>query len=182
MRSNTARTGTAGFTLIEMLVVVAIISVLATLAFRGIVYVQEHTRIARAAVAVAVLDMGLAHYQEEHGALPGAGAPPEANVMSRVLRELGDGCARIEDDMLYVRDGDTLRPATEDELEDRACDKVLVDPWHEACIARENLSKTTKTPRMRRPDFIDVYSKGLNGRDDTLDLVRGPGDDDVGNW
>jgi prepilin-type N-terminal cleavage/methylation domain-containing protein len=182
MPPDARRTGSAGFTLVELLVVIAIIGILATLSFRGLACVQERARIARAGAAVAVLEAGLTRYEAEHGALPGADAPADADVMPQVLRELGDGYARIEDDLLYVRDGNALRTATDDELCDRACDKLLIDPWHDACIARGNLSRTAKTPRMRRPDFMDVYSKGPNGRDDTLLLVRGAGDDDVGNW
>jgi len=173
-----------GFTLIELLIVILIIGILATLTVGVVRIAQRKAAIAKASSVVGTLNQALQMYHEENGYLPGRESEAGENVISEVVRALWGTYAKISEKDIGVIDveGEPPRPATREELDDPEVPKVIVDPWGWEYIARENESKEKKEPWMRNKNFMDVYSRGPNERDDTFELVTGRENDDIGNW
>ena len=104
-------------------------------------------------------------------------------MIGRLVQELHGKYVKINAEDLGVIDGSGKpRQATAEELADPAIPKIVVDPWGESYIARENESREKKRTWMRNRNGMDIYSKGPNRRDDTLGEAKGPEDDDIGNW
>ncbi len=178
----------SGFTLIELLIVILIIGILAGLTVGVVKIAQKKADHASASSMVNALNSGLKMFESDNGFLPGRDAPTDpydemSNVIAEVVAVMREGYAEIKDRDLCVIDADGYpREATMDELDDRDIDKVIIDPWGSIYIARENQSKEKKEPWMRRKDFMDIYSKGPNERDDTAEMIEGGDNDDIGNW
>ena len=180
-----------GFTLIELLIVILIIGVLAGIVVKSIVPVRQKAAEAVARSMIDTLNNGLEQYNSEYGYLPGRNAPSdpydeESNVIVDVLDELLR-CRLVkinEKDMGVWDEGvERYRSATKEEIDDDDIDKVLIDPWAFAYVARENDSKEKKQPWMHNKDFIDIYSCGINNEDDTIEMKsKDEGNDDIGNW
>ena len=177
-----------GFTLIELLIVILIIGILASLVLGGSSLVRDRASNAAAKAMVNALDNGLRVYREDAGYYPGFDAPadpedPASNVIAAVVTLLvRKGLVRINEADQVVMDGDRTRPLTAEERADPDTEIVVVDPWGEIYIARENESKQRKEIWMRNRDGMDLYSKGKNAKDDTVLGTEGKGNDDIGNW
>jgi general secretion pathway protein G len=180
--------GRSGFTLIELLIVILIIGILAGLTVGVVKIARRKGDHAQARSMVSALDQGLQMYESDNGYLPGRGPAvdpysEDANVISDVVEAMREGYARISESDLYVLDVDGLpREATKEEIDDPAIPKLIMDPWGNAYIARENASKEKKEPWMHNKEFVDVYSMGPDGEDDTIEMVEGKDNDDIGNW
>ncbi len=104
---NTAR---KGFTLIEMLIVVAVIGVLASLVLVGLGPVQRQGRDARRIQDVRQVQTGLELYFVKHGNYP---ATKEWSLLAAELKGDGLGISNIPNDpstgktYVYVSDGAT---------------------------------------------------------------------------
>ena len=103
-------------------------------------------------------------------------------MISEVLFELQDRYVEIKEKDIGVEDpGSPLpRAATLEEINDDNVDKVIMDVWGQSLIARENQSKMDKMDHMHNEEFMDVYSVGINGEDDTREMKEDG--DDIGNW
>ena len=189
MNERVFRWRDSGFTLIELLIVILIIGILAGLTVGVVNIARRKGDDAKARSMVNALDQGLELYKSNNGYLPGRGSPadpfdPESNVISEVLEELRPEYAKISESDLGVMDAydEPPKPATKAEIDDPDIPKVIIDPWGWSFIARENESKDKKREWMRNKEFMDVYSWGPNGADDTIEPTEGRPNDDVGNW
>jgi prepilin-type N-terminal cleavage/methylation domain-containing protein len=179
-----------GFTLIELLIVILIIGILASLTVSIVNIAKKKAALARATAMVRAIGDGLDLYKSDKGSLPGRGSPAdpedfESNVIADVVAALRAGnYARISerDFGIVVDPGQPPVPATKEQVEDSDQLKVVVDPWGWSYIARENESKEKKEDWMHNKDGMDVYSMGPNMTDDTIPMVEGPSNDDIGNW
>jgi len=184
-RQKGFRTG-AGFTLIELLIVIMIIAILAGLIVSAVGFAKRRAAIAKATSMVKTLSQALDLYKSDHGYLPGRDAPsdplePDSNVISEVVRAVRPQYAKISEKDLGVieMEDEPPRPATKEEIDDPDVDLVIIDPWG---ASRENDSKEKKEDWMHNKDFMDIYSIGPNGKDDTANMVQGKDNDDIGNW
>jgi type II secretory pathway pseudopilin PulG len=175
--------------LIELLIVILIIGILASLIVRGVSSALRKAEITRARALIEALDKGVTLYRDDRGAYPGRGAPadpedPESNVIAAVVKVVVPKYCKINEADLGVWDeGDTMpRPATKEELDDPDVPKVVIDPWSQSIVARENDSKEKKRDWMHNDDGMDIYSLGPNTKDDTIELLEGKDNDDIGNW
>jgi prepilin-type N-terminal cleavage/methylation domain-containing protein len=192
---NRLQADTAGFTLIELLIVMLIISVLATFTVKGINTVRQKANVAKTKSIIDNINNGLVQYETEYGELPGSGLDitdpydPRLNVISDVYRELKGRYLDVKHDDLGIEDPDPKKPPiplknTDIDVNDPDNDLLILDAWGNSLIAHENKSRQVKEDWMYREDFMDVYSKGPNGEDDSLKKALGEGgtSDDITNW
>ena len=138
---------------------------------------------------VRALDSGLRTYMEEEGMWPGqelldgdGGANPRA--IGVIVAELvGKNIVRVHPSSVWLTDnsGHLLREAREDELLDYALPKAILDGWGTPLVLRFHVRNSEKAGTMRNPEFVDIYSKGPNMKDDTSVENVAPCDD-IGNW
>ncbi len=185
-----------GFTLIELLIVMLIISVLAGFTVKGISIAREKASIATTKTLISNIDRALMQYKTDYGFLPGRNVDvtdpndPRSNVITEVYRALAENGRYLtlkENDLGIPAPNpqDDPLPATKSDIDDPNAEILIVDAWALSLIARENLSKEVKEPWMYRKNFMDVYSLGPNGVDDSLrQALEGEEgeDDDLGNW
>lgn len=179
----------SGFTLIELLIVILIISVLMGFAVQGIQSVREKANIAAVTMLIDSLNNGLKQYKSEYSYLPGRDSPAdpyldESNVISEVYDELQGQYVEIKEKDVGVEvPGKKMpEPATKQQINDDSVDKIIMDIWGQSLVARENQSKMDKQDHMHNQEFMDVYSLGINGEDDTIEMKSGSENDDLGNW
>ncbi|MBN1421278.1 MAG: prepilin-type N-terminal cleavage/methylation domain-containing protein [Planctomycetes bacterium] len=186
------RTARRGFTLIELMIVISIIAVLASLVVVGVSKARMRAMEVEVRSTISSLDTALKQYDSDKGILPGYDDPPTqySNSLPKILAALiGDGSRtpylEFKESQIFVeREGDVkgFREANRSEIYDPNVNKYLIDPWGEPFIARENKSKKKKEAWMKLPYFVDIYSKGPNREDDTA-LGKAAGEsDDIGNW
>lgn len=140
-------------------------------------------------LTVGMCNNGLKMYLTMQEKLPGEGSPvnpadPASNVISQVYKALCGKYVDFSEKTIGVIDPATgkARQATLQEINDATINKVILDEWGQSLIARENRSKKEKAPHMRNKDFMDLYSVGPNGVDDTVLMKTGQDNDDIGNW
>lgn len=179
-----------GFTLIELMIVISIIAVLASLIVVGVNKARKRGQYMEARSTIDAIATALRTYDADKGILPGHEDPAERHVNSlpKILAALlGDGVREPyldykEGQLKVEREGGGFRAATRAEIFDASVDKYILDPWGEPYIARENRSRRKKEPWMHRPHFVDIYSKGPNREDDTALGKEGADSDDISNW
>jgi len=181
-----------GFTLIELMIVISIIAVLASLVVVGITKAKQRANEVEVTSAISALETALKQYDAEKGILPGFDDPasPFTNSLPKILAVLiGDGARtpylEVSESKIFVEKEGVekgFRQANQQEMYDPKVNKYILDPWGESFIARENRSKTKKEPWMKKPHFIDIYSKGPNREDETAQGKAAGESDDVGNW
>ena len=174
-----------GFTLIESLVVISIISVLASLTLVAIQEVKARANETAPRAQIALLDGGLELFRYDEDEFPGQDeALPHTENRFPVLYDalLGTPQPRgpggrsapyinLKEEHVAVYDTATgeHRMARRREIRDPKVVKVLVDPWGNPYVYRLRDRRTT-----------DIYSIGRNEADDTI--ARRDNSDDIGNW
>ncbi|MGE4603225.1 MAG: prepilin-type N-terminal cleavage/methylation domain-containing protein [Planctomycetota bacterium] len=203
VRSNPTRS--AGFTLIELMIVVAIIAVLATLVTKMIQQAQAKAAEAGAITSISTISSALEEYNRAEGVYPGwelnvgdveleefnafpvlyesiAGEPPPNGKGGRnsPYVDLATDMIVIVDDEF---DGEYKRPGRED-LFDPDVEKFYFDPWSEPYRYRENRSKRRKENWMIKRSGYDLWSVGPDGENSACYGVPEEGEeyDDIGNW
>jgi prepilin-type N-terminal cleavage/methylation domain-containing protein len=183
------RVRSQAFTLIEVLIVISIISLLASLTLVAVQKVKKDGYIAAARMTVACLDLALSNYRDDEGDLPagGPGLGQDENRFPALYRALcgarqpvGPGGRSApylrpkEADLVVLSDesGD-LRKAKRGELLDDGVDKYLLDPFGEPYVYR------VRDVGPGRPRSADIYSLGPDRADDH---AYGQDGDDIGNW
>ncbi len=185
------QSGRQGFTLIEILVVVAIISVLASIVTAGAFMAQERARQGVARVFIAAVTAALEDYALDTGRYPGWDRPDDENAFPALYEALcglrpprgGGGPSapymEFKHDSLLVEDEDgAFHAATLAEIRDPKVPKFVQDPWGNPYVYRENRMHANRKFAMR-PGKADVYSTGRDRVDQTASGDKG---DDIGNW
>ena len=142
-----------GFTLVELLVVVAILGILASLIAAGAQAARRRGAVTKAKSTIAALETAIAMYHGDMGAYP----PSSASLVTALEQDPGDADW-----------GGPYMEFKEDELKDGQ----LLDPWGHPYLY---VSVNGGAPKHREHSF-DLWSYGPNGTDDS-----GTGDD-LGNW
>lgn len=182
----------AGFTLIEILIVIAIISILASLSLAGVMAAKNHAKKSHALAFVATLGGQAEHYYQDIGAYPRAKGDDEENEFPALFEALcgerpphGNGgpsgpylTFRRAEVFVPDEDGESYRPATAAEIESPGISRYVLDPWGHPYVYRENRSRPPRPHRVR-PRKFDLYSLGADGIDQTRNGEPG---DDIGDW
>lgn len=192
-----ARPGSAGrgFTLVELLIVIAIIGVLATLALKAISAVRESTDVAMTVTEINSLKAAVEQYNQDEGEYPAQRlkASPYDNQFPQLFnaifgerRPRGPGgrnspYMELNQDkvVVYEEDIEDYRPAKRSEIHDPKIDKYMLDAWGNPIIYRSNKGRAYEDYMRNRYRF-DIYSTGPDGIDQT---AEGEDEgDDIGNW
>jgi prepilin-type N-terminal cleavage/methylation domain-containing protein len=184
-----------GFTLIEILIVISIIALLASLVLASVSIGKDQALRSAARSMVHALDVGLENYAQDEGRYPGSDlqADPDRNDVPLLFEALfGEprpggpggrsapyGRFKETDVRVWDRAQDGYRPATRLEILDPKCEKYLSDPWEQVYIYRANKGKQAQA-WMRNFRGADIYSTGPDERDDTI--ANAERSDDLGNW
>jgi len=182
----------AGFTLIEILIVIAIISILASLSLAGVIVVKNHAQKSHALAFVAAAGGAAEQYHLDTGAYPRAKEEEVENEFPALFEALceerppqGHGgpsgpylSFRRADVFVPEDDGESYRQATAAEIDEPGTPRYVLDPWGHPYVYRENRSRPPR-PYSVRPRRFDLYSLGPDGIDQTR---RGEPGDDIGDW
>ena len=141
------------FTLVELLVVVAILGILASLIAAGAQAARRRGAVTKAKSTIAALETAIAMYHGDMGVYP----PSSTSLVTALETDPGDADW-----------GGPYMEFKQDELKDGA----LVDPWGNPY---EYVSVNGGAPKHRERSY-DLFSVGPNGADD-----NGAGDD-IFNW
>ncbi len=177
--------------MIEILIVISIISLLASISLGAILIAREKTKNALAATFISTLSGQLEHYYQDMGRYPGAEFKDGENAFPALFEALfgerpprgrgGDSAPYMElhrEDVLVAGEDGAYRHAAFAEIEDPAVAKYIQDPWGNPYVYRENRSRPPRDYFVRRGK-ADLYCLGKDGIDQTIRREKG---DDIGNW
>jgi len=80
----------AGFTMVELLVVLAIISVIASIAISGALFAFDQSRLGRTVANARGVSEALLRYQTDNSLLPAGGLQPVSNIAGLMAAVSGD--------------------------------------------------------------------------------------------
>ena len=183
-----------GFTLIEILIVISIIAVLASMILGGVSLARRAANKALAQTQVDSLKGAINQYYSDTGKFPGTEIKDGINAFPSLYEALcgekppegkgGPSAPYVEikqtDIAVWDEDVGAYRRATTEELSDRKVEKYVLDPWGMPYQYRENKSRARKPP-MKQPSKFDVYSTGPNKEDETSGESEEESDD-LGSW
>ena len=159
------------FTLIEMMVVTAIIAVLAGLTFGGMSYYDQKMKYSRTEVLIASIERALEDYKSDNGSYP------SGNIGALFNALYGDGTN------VYLA---TLNPELKGKQRNVSESEpyLIVDAWGNVLRYRHNLEPSADgTPRMANPkQDYDLISLGPNGVGDFGSTTEWAKADDIKNW
>jgi general secretion pathway protein G len=144
-----------GFTLIEILVIIAVISMLAGLLSSGGIIAKKRSKIYQAKAMIASLETALALYHVDFGAYPASGNQNMVNLLA--------------DTATYGSNSDWHGPYMsfkQNDLSGNIPNAALTDPWG---MAYHYTSGSTTPP-------YKIWSNGMDKSDDN------GGDDDIKSW
>jgi len=75
------RNSSAGFTMVELLVVLVVISVIASIAISGALFAFDQSRLGRTVANARGVSEALLRYQTDNSVLPGGGLQPVSNIV-----------------------------------------------------------------------------------------------------
>lgn len=149
-RKRLAARALGGFTLVEILVVIAIIATLSSIVCTTVIYARRQAKLSLAKAELALLDLAIDGFYADEGYYPGqeardAGAnafPALYDAIAGDPRPQGRGgrgapYARLDAAKVLVERGDAsgegeeYRPATRDERRDPELAKFYEDPWQQ---------------------------------------------------
>ena len=181
-----------GFTLVEVLIVISIIAILASISFAGVRIVQEKTRVAQSRTEVSQFTQAIDRYQTDEKIYPGIEqekiTSDDNQFPTLYDRLLGDPKPRgrggrsspylkLTNTRVVVEDEDW--DEDNDEPEDRwlttnrserenpKIKKYYLDPWRNVYVYRCNRGRKG-AGWMLYPRSYDFYSFGSNGEDETV--------------
>lgn len=184
-----------GFTLVELLIVIAIIGILATLALKAISAVRESTDAAITTTEISSLKNAVEAYNQDEGEYPGQRKktsgdenqfPTLFNALFGERKPKGPGgrnapYMELKQDkvVVYDEDIDDYRVAKSREIYDPKIEKYMLDAWGNPLVYRVNKGKPYED-YMRNRYGVDIYSTGPDGMDQTAEGEDE--NDDIGNW
>jgi len=152
------------FTLIEMMVVTAIIAVLAGLTFGGMSYYGEKMKYSRTEVLIASIERALEDYKSDNGSYPSGNIGDLFNAL------YGDGTN------VYLA---TLNPELKGKQRNVSESEpyLIVDAWGKVLRYRHNKNNMANP----KQDY-DLISLGPNGVGDFGSTTEWAKADDIKNW
>ncbi len=192
-RALVADRSTRGFTLVEILIVIAVLGVLAYLALNSLSVVRESTN-SEPVTDISSLASAAEQYNQDEGEYPGQGNisgdtnqfPMLFNALFGERKPNGPGGRNapymdLKQDKVVVYDDkiENYRLAKRKEIYNSKIEKYMLDAWSNPLIYRVNKGREFDD-FMRNRDGVDIYSTGPDGIDQTI-LGEDAGDD-IGNW
>lgn len=175
-----------GFTLVEMLAVIAIIVTLAGIVLGSMTYVKQKQALEQAKVQVKLLENAIEEYKADTGYYPpgGNGGKGDSKILYRALywdsNEDGAGPDTDSVQKIYISELDPKAGKMGWTSGDKS-EVTIVDPWgNEYRYRSGKLDDGSPNPKAVNPDF-DLWSAGPDGK--TSD--GGPNEftkDDIGNF
>jgi len=170
-----------GFTLVELMVVIAIMAILATIGVTSFAFVQERQNKEKARVQIALLSNAIEEYKRDMGEYPGTDDDTVASgeVSEQLYNALfKDGFDYTDPDTpptpwtkatkIYIKELDprTSKVGWVEPSKNAVPDPDLkiLDPWGNEYLYR-------KGTNAENPDF-DLWSSGKDGESDTKDDIR----------
>ena len=152
------------FTLMEILTVIAIIAVLASLTFGGMSYYGEKMKYSRTEVLIASIERALEDYKSDNGSYPSGNIGDLFNAL------YGDGTN------VYLA---TLNPALKGKQRNvsESAPYLIVDAWGKVLRYRHNKNNMANP----KQDY-DLISLGPNGVGDFGSTTEWAKADDIKNW
>jgi len=152
------------FTLIEMMVVTAIIAVLAGLTFGGMSYYDQKMKYSRTEVLIASIERALEDYKSDNGSYPSGNIGDLFNAL------YGDGTN------VYLA---TLNPELKGKQRNVSESEpyLIVDAWGKVLRYRHNKNNMANP----KQDY-DLISLGPNGVGDFGSTTEWAKADDIKNW
>ena len=196
-RKNGIRSGQAGFTLVELLVVISIIGMLAGLMSVAIPKAMEAGKKAKVKGELTAIVAAVKAYKQEYGQWPVAKSqmdsvadeynswygPPTTESESKDLMRILSG------DMTVQKDGQTMNPKGVRFLEGAKTDGTFQDPWeNQYCVKMDTNDSggleyygSSGNQENIRITVIAI-SLGKNKTQDNPDINVAPKGDDVFSW
>ena len=160
----------SGFTLIEMITVLAIIILIASLVMAAGQAARRKAYEAKAKAAIASLEVALGMYQVDVGSYPADnGAPYTSNSTLVTQLDSGGGTPPTGWSGPYMQfDSKDLSGSN------------FIDPWsHNYYYKNPGLNHGTG---MNHTSYVDIYSAGQNGSYQSSGAGQPPQGDDIANW
>lgn len=160
-----------GFTLVEMLAVIAIIVILAALVVQGLKFAKEKEKLSKAQVQVALLAKVLEEYKLDNGAYPPSSNATGENATADLRRLLYLDGKEDSSKKIYLSELDVnSKQGWVSEDSDTA---EILDPWGNEYYYRTG-------PGSINPDF-DLWSSGKDSQTNADDPKADVSLDDVRN-
>lgn len=140
-----------GFTLIEILVVMAIITILAAVLLPNLIGSSMRAKEGVARAEISQLVTALTNYWSDYGVYPED--DPGTWSSKKLVEALKGGPDKTEYFPFKVK---------------RIINNEYYSPLNEPYYYRENWSKKIKTPEMRNPTFVDIWTKDRKGKEDGI--------------
>ncbi len=150
-----------------------------------------HIRYEKTRILINVLDKGLSTYLKREGELPGrslieGGTASHDKITGVIIAALVNKDIMVfSKHDVWITDGNgaLLHEASKYELINPDLPKAILDFWDNPIVMNFNLYIPEKKVSMRNPDFVDIYSKGVNRQDNTKGTQKHTiQNDDIGNW
>ena len=181
-----------GFTLVEVLIVISIIAILASISFAGVRIVQEKTRMAQSRTEVSQFTQAIDRYQTDEKIYPGIASekltsddnqfPTLYDCLLGDPKPRGPGgrsspYLKLTNQRIVIEDEDWDEDEDEPqarwirsnraERADGKVKKYYTDPWENVYIYRCNRGRKA-AGWMLNPRSYDFYSVGPNGEDESV--------------
>jgi len=192
-----------GFTLVEVLIVVSIIAILASLSMVAVQSIKRKAKATTAKTEIAGFRDAIARYRNDERRLPGAGRskkkfssdtnhfpelflaiydapkPKGKGGRSAPYLDLDHERIVVEDEDYDEEDPEASRwkIATKQERRNSKVDKYYLDPFQQVYVYRCNLGQKERD-WMMNPRTYDFYSVGEDGIDQTADGEHDEADSD----
>ncbi len=189
------------FTLIELMVVVAIMAILAGLVFGAMQGMGQNAKRKKAGVQIAALELGLEMFKQEYGDFPISEVDPEIDAAagSAVLYQAlsGDGKNLLElagsaepskgeigsSHPALMEQLDAKRDPFKMVLQRSESDYLVADPWGQPYRYLCYRDKSGRQASQRNPASYDLYSHGQTIEEEMAKGEGGSGQDQwITNW
>jgi prepilin-type N-terminal cleavage/methylation domain-containing protein len=190
-----SRARAEGFTLVELLIVIAIIGLLSALVTGAVAKVKDQAKVTETKSAITTFGNALAVFFSDKSYYPGYDVKTdedeleEFNAFPVLFTTLYSGKKNYIDDINYKSlvimdyDTDTYVEALTDDIEDKDVEKFYLDSYGAPIYYRENKQKKPQDWMIKKSSF-DLWSIGPNGINEAcygLDATKEAGYDDITN-